>query len=690
MRRGLVFVFIVLVLISVLSFGVYAIDEDADGFDSDSDCDDSNPNIYSGAVEVPDNGIDDNCNSVIDELSDDENLDNTDVPQDEFSDSQLEVGAGITPDSGFYFVEDSILSKFRSDLDNREKKIAEVKEMIKAGDVDSARKSLERYKGYADELEKEADPEKRDEARRSASAIRNAIREIESEIPEENREEFVDDIIDREGRIVTAVEIAGKIKELCKQLSGLDPNEYARVCSTGDDAPSWQKKLDKDLTNEQREEAKKFGDVMSECFKTAGQQCRCDEIPYPEFANACSAAAPLATACEINGDEDACEKLDSLEMPELPDHLQDIFESLEGDISEAQFGLHMPRECEEAGATSPKECAKVMIQTNAPEECKEELLSRNIQNEREAREICEEIMFKLNAPEECVSAGLKDPKECGRLMFRANAPQECIDAGLTGENRNDHKKCEEIMDGLEGEGRGGPGPRGFGGNCREIQNPEERLKCYDGVLEGAGEFRGDFEKRFSGNREIEMQCANKCRAENKAWDFSGGSCVCREGQRIEERSDFGDKSPFDCAVMFCVEGTVCSSRYGCISPEQRKAELEGNSNEYEYNEYPPGPGDPGYVDNTAKYDCSKLDCGPSPNYCDPWGGCQKGEGGFNPDGSSCDEGYEWDGSKCIPFGTGNYNFDEPSEPEPTPSSDGGITGGVIFNEDNGFLDYYFK
>jgi len=652
------------------------------------------------AADEDGDGLDDDTGLAVDDFGDTEDFENgdefgegeTDILDDveaEYGNEELR-GAGITPDSGFYFVEDFILIKFRSDLDNREKKVAEIRKMIESGDIDSARKSLERYNVYADELEREVGPEKRDEARRSASAIRNAIMEVESEILEENREEFVDDIIDREGRIVTAVEIAGKIKELCEQLSGLDPNEYARVCSTGDDSPDWQKRLDKDLTNEQRDEARKFGEIMSQCFKTAGQQCLCEEIPYPEFANACSVAAPLATACEIEGDENACEQLDEIEMPELPDYLQDIFESLEGDISEAQFELHMPRECRGAGATSPRECMKVMIETNAPEECRDELIARNVQSEREAREICGEIMFDLNAPRECVSAGLSDHKECGELMFRENAPQECVDAGLTGENRNDPKKCEEIMRSL-GEGRGGPG-HGFGGNCREIQNSEERLKCYDGAVSGVGEFRGDFERRFAKDRERQTQCANQCSAEGKAWDFSGGSCVCREGQRFDDRRNFDDRGEFNMPPE-------CQG----LSPEECREKFESGEFEDNY-EHPLGPEDPGYVDNAAKYDCSELDCGPSPNYCDPWQGCVRGEDGFNPDGSSCDEGYEWDGSGCISFRTGDYGFDESdsSEPELSPetqeessgsdSNDGGITGGVIVDvsKGNGFLSYYFR
>ncbi|MEK6819872.1 MAG: hypothetical protein AABY03_01585 [Nanoarchaeota archaeon] len=71
----------------------------------------------------------------------------------------------------------------------------------------------------------------------------------------------------------------------------------------------------------------------------------------------------------------------------------------------------MPKECSEAGTTNPKECMRIMIQTHAPEECRDALIEANVQNEREAREICEKIMFEINAPEECIEAGLRDYKE---------------------------------------------------------------------------------------------------------------------------------------------------------------------------------------------------------------------------------------------------------------------------------------
>jgi len=46
---------------------IAAIDAEDDTYPSSQDCDDGNPAINPGASEVPGNGVDDNCNGVIDE-----------------------------------------------------------------------------------------------------------------------------------------------------------------------------------------------------------------------------------------------------------------------------------------------------------------------------------------------------------------------------------------------------------------------------------------------------------------------------------------------------------------------------------------------------------------------------------------------------------------------------------------------
>jgi len=252
----------------------------------------------------------------------------------------------------------------------------------------------------------------------------------------------------------------------------------------------------------------------------------------------------------------------------------------------------------------------------------------------------------------------------------------------------------------------------------------------------------DYDDRYEETKERERQCAESCLAEGGAWDFSGGQCSCHfDGYNYEfedrafgdydyEEKDFGSNEPnydcalldcfpgyycdpfrgcvqddfgsneptYDCSVMFCQEGSYCDPYRGCVQDDYQ---------------YPPGPGDPGYEEPQVPYDCSQLDCGGSPNYCDPYQGCVSGDDGFNPDGSSCDEGYEWDGSGCIPFGTGDYGFEnncpegqyydsngictsgsddsssttDATTTDTTTTSDG-TTGAVITG--NSFLNYRFR
>ena len=513
------------------------------------------------------------ANSTVEEDLDEKESDDGEVENDEFSDFQLKSDEGITPDSGFYFV-DEFFDKFGDDIKVREEKIAEIRVMIREGNIEAAKIALENYKDYADKLEKEVDPEQRDEAQRSVAAIRNAIREIENDIPREDRGEFVDNVLKREKAIFTAVEIASRIKELCEELSSLDPTEYARICRTKEDSPNWQKKLDKKLTKEQEKEAREFGEIMRECFRTQGRECRCSDITIKPFANRCSVIAPLAAKCE-DGDESACEAMDDASegMEDLlPDYLQDVMADIERRYGEDRFDLHIPEECIEEGAKTAKECMKVMFRLNAPEECIKALDEGRIDlsNEREARKACEEIMFKENAPQECIDAGLKDPKECGKLMFKQNAPEECVEAGLTGENRNDHKKCEEIMRSQEGDREGQR--RGFNPDCRRIENAEERLKCYDGALEGNRENREDQRGGWP------QQCE-----EVKAFTRESCEAVMREfGEKQrqefqERREEFrppqgcGGLSPEECSRRFEErrEEFRPPEGEGFISPEQQ-------------------------------------------------------------------------------------------------------------------------
>mgnify|MGYP001620043338 FL=1 len=477
--------------------------------------------------------------------SQDDIVNESDDVEEEFSDSELGSDGGMTPDSNFYFI-DEFFDRFGDEVKVREEKIAEIREMIKEGKIEAARIALERYGEYADRLEKDSDPQKSEEIKRSAAAIKQAINELKDEISEEEEEEFVDVIIEKEKSIVTSSEIASKIKELCEKLSSLDPVEYSRTCKSGEDSLEWQRNLDRKLTKEQEKEAREFFNIMSRCFKNPSE-CRCGDIKITAFAEQCSVIAPLVVKCE-EGDEDSCEKMEEAGDPIdlLPDYLQDVMRDVERKYGDNQFELHIPKECRKEGAKTPKDCMKIMFRLNAPEECVKALEEGRIDlsSEREARKDCEEIMFKENAPEECVEAGLKDPKECGKLMFKENAPEECIEAGLTGENRGDEKKCRLIME-SKGRGPGGEGPPALGIRCKNIENSEERLKCYDSALEGAGrefeerefkreEFKneGEFRERGDQFRNGEFK-APEC-GENQHSECDQSGCRCVDGSRAPE------------------------------------------------------------------------------------------------------------------------------------------------------------
>ncbi len=368
-----------------------------------------------------------------------------------FSDAELTNDAGLTPDSAFYFL-DGLFDGFSDDIDNREEKIAEIKELIEEGNTQDAKIALLKYKEFASATERDVTPQEQERLRRSAVAIKKVVEGLEQDLSQSDREEFIDDVLSQEDKIAASAKIAHKIKELCETLSTVDPVQYAQICKTDANAPQWQRDLDEKLSAEQEEEARKFFSIMSECFRDPAA-CRCDEISVEAFADKCSIVAPLAAKCE-QGDKDACEQADAgtEDIADLlPPHLQEVMEELESEFNDAEFENHMPMECIDAGIdpksdSAREECTTIMFKLNAPQECVEGLEQGKIDlsNERTARDECEKISFDANAPAECIDAGIMNHRECGKYMFEINAPQECIDAGLTGEKPSDPKKCEEI------------------------------------------------------------------------------------------------------------------------------------------------------------------------------------------------------------------------------------------------------
>jgi len=368
---------------------------------------------------------------------------------DDIENPKLRESAGLTPDSNFYFLETLVETVLVGDnpetaLRYKEEKIAELKEMVDQGKTKEAKEALGRAKKYGEIVKREVSPKIEKRTRESSKAIKELLEDIETD--DRFFQEDIDEHLIAEDKIALTAKISGQIKVLCERLSELDPLEYGRVCKTDDDSPKWQKELDEDLTEEQKEEAEKFFKTLSGCFENPSE-CRCDDITVPSFAEKCKVMTPLAAECEA-GDESACDKMDKIEDPIklLPAHLQDAMRAVEDRFRDSEFDRHVPKECREAGADDKDSCAKITFKLHAPPECQEALDKGEIDpgNERESRQQCDKIMFKSNAPKECVEADIEDFRECDKHMFKLDAPRECIEAGLTGDGRDDWQKCEVI------------------------------------------------------------------------------------------------------------------------------------------------------------------------------------------------------------------------------------------------------
>ena len=421
-------------------------------------------------------GVENDKCIIIEEDSFFEDIEN-DLTKEELVDINNDLGSGgIGPDSPLYFLDEAFAKVFG---ENREEKIAEVITMIEKEDYDSARIAMKKYKDNVNMHVKKASPENKEAAKKEAVHIHRVLKKVENKIPIEYKEEFIDQVIESEKGLVTAVEIASKIEELCKSLANLDPVKYSNVCKTNDESPKWQKKLDKDLTKDQKREAQKFGKIMAECFESSGENCKCDEIPYPQFAEACTRVAPLAQACELKNDEKACKKLDNFNMPRLPDHLEKVMIDLDKKVMKSKFELHMPIECTEKGITSHEECKKIMIQTNSPPECKEALA--NVEDEREGRKICDKIMMDKYSPK-CAEKVITSPEECAMFM-------------------DSFREDDKFIDNKQG-------PR-IDFNCKNIEDPTKRLECFDKASSQAKGYKGHNDEDYEGPCMTERDWKNK-------------------------------------------------------------------------------------------------------------------------------------------------------------------------------------
>ncbi len=585
---------------------------------------------------------------------------------DEYGDAELSDG-GTGPGDAFYFV-DEVFDNFASDESVTEEKAGEVFAALESGDKDAARQALERYEKYNKKILENADPGKRDILRRNAAAIYNKY----NELSEEDKEEF-SGVLDGAEEAATAVEISSKIKELCEQLAELDVETFQDTCKTGEDSPVWQQKMFEDLTAEQGAEVEKFVEVIGECFNNPAN-CNCAESTnIQSFVDQCELISQAEAACR-EGNDEACDTADEIgenifQTLEGAPHLQNALQLIERRFSEFEddrYGHYLPPECEEAGVTDPSDCRKIMMLKHAPEECRSAL--ENVDSEGDARKICEKIMMDKYNPE-CSEAGITDPQECGKYMFKQNAPPECIDAGLTGEHRDDPKKCEEIMHGLEeGFGEFDRSGSNSGPDCRGIENSEERLQCYDNAVSGV---RGHFESEGS------FGFPEQCREAGATTPEACGE-IMRERFGAEEfrREEFRDGEfnegefrgefrgpPQECSGLSPEE---CARRFGQEPPSGEFREGQPPSGEFreEFREEQNEDSSDSQSDSSGSSDDS---------------GSNEGSSGSSSGDS--EEGGSGEGSI-----TGNVIFSDDSEQTQQTK---GFSGFAIFTENN-FLRYYYR
>lgn len=619
------------------------------------------------------------------------------VAQEDDLDVDGELGDGGSI-NGFDRFIDSI---FQNDLENMRERFAEVRTLIRNGEVEEARELLRHYRDVADELENEVSPDQRDEAVRLSRIIRAAIDDLRDEIPEDFREDF-DDASERAENVGTAAEIASQIRDLCKQLHDqVAWDQFEQVCKTDEDGPRWQRDYFDDLSDEQREQAEDFVDAIGSCMKDPdSDDCRCD-VANEEFELLCEEIVESEKSCR-DGNEDACEVADRAggdvyeSLKDLP-HLRRALEKLDQnfeDSHEERFDNHIPGVC------------------------------------RDAHERGEIDLFGPNGREECFP-----------LAVRERAPQPCIDALDRGDLPDDDEfgfrsGCEDLMreqgfddhGDFDGERRGPPGHApAVGFRCNEDfkDDPEGRLKCFDEAFANAqSHFDERFDERrerFEGHRDsfrdFEATCPIDERVDclNKGgrWDCRNGFVECFEGEfddfdrrhrdfddhdrrefRDIGRDRYRDRPLFDCAVVSCFDGQYCDPYEGCVDDYDEEGfdcyefgsrdacephcywdTVNDKCFSFDYDH----EGDGSEIDDTG---CYGED--PCPVYSKCVDGvyeCYGEENQFNDpsnpdydptrggDGTSCASGYEESNGNCVPFGEGDYDHEEESSGSEDSESD---------------------
>jgi len=375
----------------------------------------------------------------------------------------LAADPGILPDSPFYFIDElfetlSVGSDPERALQYKEEKIAEARVMAERGKAEFAKEALVRVSGYNVILEREVTPEMEVRIKQRSGAYEQVLSKILSDIPELN--EAVEQQRAQEERIRLAAEVSSKIKQLCETLAQLDAEQYGRTCKT-EDAPRWQQKLDKELTQEQRAHARVFAEKLRECFASNGVECDCEGMRVPSFEAACRKDHEKAVLCG-DGNQDACDAMTGpVEVGKyLPAYLLPVLEKVQREFSEQAFseareraqsdtaesGMALPQPCRDAGASSPDDCMRLM---------REKGLTQDIAGER----------FMFTSMKEFMEA-------CGQRMSK----DECV------------KQAEELQrQGFTEQPQAGAPERigEFGRDCHAVKDLAEKSRCFEQFYEKA-------------------------------------------------------------------------------------------------------------------------------------------------------------------------------------------------------------
>jgi len=670
-RRGVVFLFVLLVF-GILVSGVI-IAQDLDDVGDDNGIDDTNgeeleSDFVSGS-EGPETITE---VDVIEELIEDAEAGEFDADADAF-----EGKAGLTSNN-------PILQFVDGFSDSREEAIAEMEktaeECSQEGDQGSCeyfKHALKKYEDHVATDRREASPDRRvEEEERVKRNIGRVVRNVAKYVDPGEKDEFVRALVKGEDGVGKAHAIVAAIDELCEtlivELGAHEEAESAGCFSRGDDDYKYLEGRRAEWTDDVSADVKKLLEIVGECndltdddIEGNWKECRCDELGG-KLELLCFGIAENEDQCDLPKYDDTeledfyCDKADVLViefMTSLPEDVRRLLEDEFSNFEEDDFDRHGGGP--ECAGLDFRDCmlreAEKHIQQIPDEECRERvregIRSGDVTGRRDAEEIIMECMFDKFAPDKCKREGLS-PKECGRYF------------------------------GGDFGGRGAPPGPGFDYTvCDAIDSTEAQLACYkDNVKKSslAGDYYGErerfrfeedfdprrFDREFKeGHRDEYVDFYGRDYRYGRTEEEAYADSARRRAEHEEEIRDFID----DCSAK---EGAWDCS-FADVTPNEPCRCFKYDYDDYGGYDY----GDKGDYGG-PNYDCTVMYCGEG--YCDPYLGCVSGDGEY----------YEGDYS---PPPEGDYG--------PYDGYDGGYGGdggggsgyavyGGGFITGNPFLDYY--